>query len=30
MLLSTGKQDYDPNLDESVNNQKWHELKKTD
>ena len=28
--LSTGKQDYDPNLDESVNNRKWHELKKTD
>ncbi len=28
--LSTDEQDYDPNLDESVNNQKWQELKKTD
>jgi hypothetical protein len=28
--LSTDKQDYDPNLDESINNQKWQQLKKTD
>lgn len=28
--LSTDKQDYDPNLDKSINNQKWQELKKTD
>ncbi len=28
--LSTDKQDYDPNLDKALNNQKWQELKKTD
>jgi hypothetical protein len=28
--LSTDKQDYDPNLDKSINNQKWQELKKTE
>lgn len=28
--LSTDKQDYDPNLDETLNKQKWQELKKTE
>ena len=28
--LSSDKQDYDPNLDKALNNQKWQELKKTD
>jgi len=28
--ISTDKQDYDPNLDETINNQKWQELKKTE
>lgn len=28
--LSTDKQDYDPNLDKSLNDQKWQELKKKD
>jgi hypothetical protein len=28
--LSTDKQDYDPNLDRTLNNQKWQELKKVD
>ena len=28
--LSTDKQDYDPNLDKSINNQRWQELKKVE
>jgi len=28
--LSTDRQDYDPNLDQTINNQNWQELKKTD
>jgi len=28
--ISTDKQDYDPNQDKALNNQKWEELKKTD